>query len=410
MKQIFLFFSFVLIFAIAPQSKVLAQNDCGDNARSYVNANISTNGIRAITGAKMNTALNKIIDAIICRDTLATILQDSVFVEIQEDSILSFTVFGQNFKDTIRITGGGGGTGWGLSGNSVGGFDYIGTNNLQDFRIKVNNVPQGLIDTDGDVYLYGIDTIDSFLEGVDYIMTWSPTGELRRISSDSIADITFRLTQNGLNYTGGNLELGGDIQHPTIINTSENITLFQNDPLSAMGFYPIGSFSDQWVMLTNVGTHIASVNAFKDTTIGNEGIGCSIDINDAMGFYPGKEKTFSNHYDVATNNMSSYWHYKNPATSEQIFFNLDDVTGYTISPFGTGFIDPYAGTSVLLVENTTGNDIFKISPLGKITELLPAYADDAAAGVAGLTAGDVYQTDGTGAAPLNVAGIRMIKQ
>lgn len=44
------------------------------------------------------------------------------------------------------------------------------------------------------------------------------------------------------------------------------------------------------------------------------------------------------------------------------------------------------------------------------TELLPAYADDAAAGVAGLTAGDVYQTDGTGAAPLNVAGIRMIKQ
>lgn len=42
--------------------------------------------------------------------------------------------------------------------------------------------------------------------------------------------------------------------------------------------------------------------------------------------------------------------------------------------------------------------------------VLPAYADDAAAGVAGLTAGDVYQTDGTGAAPLNVAGIRMIKQ
>lgn len=38
------------------------------------------------------------------------------------------------------------------------------------------------------------------------------------------------------------------------------------------------------------------------------------------------------------------------------------------------------------------------------------YADDAAAGVAGLTAGMIYQTDGTGSAPLNVAGILMVKQ
>jgi len=40
----------------------------------------------------------------------------------------------------------------------------------------------------------------------------------------------------------------------------------------------------------------------------------------------------------------------------------------------------------------------------------PAYADDAAAGAGGLGADQVYQTDGTGAAPLNVAGIMMIKQ
>jgi hypothetical protein len=40
----------------------------------------------------------------------------------------------------------------------------------------------------------------------------------------------------------------------------------------------------------------------------------------------------------------------------------------------------------------------------------PAFADDADAGTNGLLAGDLYQTDGTGAAPLNVAGIMMIKQ
>lgn len=41
---------------------------------------------------------------------------------------------------------------------------------------------------------------------------------------------------------------------------------------------------------------------------------------------------------------------------------------------------------------------------------LPSFADDAAAGVGGLTAGKKYVTDGTGAAPLNVAGIIMVKQ
>lgn len=41
---------------------------------------------------------------------------------------------------------------------------------------------------------------------------------------------------------------------------------------------------------------------------------------------------------------------------------------------------------------------------------LSAYDDDTAAGVGGLVAGDRYQTTGSGAAPLNVAGIVMVKQ
>ena len=42
------------------------------------------------------------------------------------------------------------------------------------------------------------------------------------------------------------------------------------------------------------------------------------------------------------------------------------------------------------------------------TNSLPAFADDAAAGA--LTTGQLYQTDGAGAAPLNAVGIVMIKQ
>jgi len=41
---------------------------------------------------------------------------------------------------------------------------------------------------------------------------------------------------------------------------------------------------------------------------------------------------------------------------------------------------------------------------------LPSFDDDAAAGTGGLVAGNVYQTTGGGASPLDVAGILMIKQ
>lgn len=41
---------------------------------------------------------------------------------------------------------------------------------------------------------------------------------------------------------------------------------------------------------------------------------------------------------------------------------------------------------------------------------LQSFADDAAAGTGGLVTGNLYQTNGLGAAPLNVAGIVMIKQ
>ena len=41
---------------------------------------------------------------------------------------------------------------------------------------------------------------------------------------------------------------------------------------------------------------------------------------------------------------------------------------------------------------------------------LDAFADDAAAGVGGIVSGKLYKTSGTGASPLNVAGIVMVKQ
>ena len=56
----------------------------------------------------------------------------------------------------------------------------------------------------------------------------------------------------------------------------------------------------------------------------------------------------------------------------------------------------------------TKNDTVYLSKLNMSD--IPAYDDDADAGANSLTVGDVYQTTGSGAAPLNVAGILMIKQ
>ena len=59
--------------------------------------------------------------------------------------------------------------------------------------------------------------------------------------------------------------------------------------------------------------------------------------------------------------------------------------------------------------NSTGITIDDVNEHITISNL-PAYDDDTAAGVGGLTAGMVYMTTGSGSAPLNAAGILMIKQ
>ena len=59
-------------------------------------------------------------------------------------------------------------------------------------------------------------------------------------------------------------------------------------------------------------------------------------------------------------------------------------------------------------KNFTVQTVLALASSAVIT--LPAYQDEAAAIVAGLSTGQLYQTTGTGAAPLNAAGIVMVKQ
>lgn len=66
-------------------------------------------------------------------------------------------------------------------------------------------------------------------------------------------------------------------------------------------------------------------------------------------------------------------------------------------------------TKADILVDLIANNKFKAEDIVELNGL-EAHADDAAAGAAGITQNQLYQTDGTGAAPLDVAGIVMIKQ
>ena len=81
-----------------------------------------------------------------------------------------------------------------------------------------------------------------------------------------------------------------------------------------------------------------------------------------------------------------------------------------------GVPTPPEGSYYLFVNVFDGQTYYKdwhrvCKPLANVTVVsIPTYADDVAAGLGGLTVGMTYQTDGTGANPLNVPGIMMVKQ
>ena len=66
--------------------------------------------------------------------------------------------------------------------------------------------------------------------------------------------------------------------------------------------------------------------------------------------------------------------------------------------------------NAVLFANDDAVEDFTSNVTGRIMYTLSTYDDDAAAGVGGLIAKQLYQTNGNGAAPLNVAGIVMTKQ
>ena len=100
------------------------------------------------------------------------------------------------------------------------------------------------------------------------------------------------------------------------------------------------------------------------------------------------------------------------AQQDYWYMEADDVN----TPMHIGYDDNGVDTNVITFNKKVGELDGSFNILSGLTSNtlrltnLPSYNDDSAAGTGGLVAGDVFQTTGGGSAPLNVAGILMVKQ
>ena len=101
-------------------------------------------------------------------------------------------------------------------------------------------------------------------------------------------------------------------------------------------------------------------------------------------------------------------------TQGSLFSWTGDTNGNGITIDDTNNEITLQSSGVVRIGSVSGGNNTKIT-IDDVNEQITignikAYDDDAAAGTAGLTAGMVYMTTGSGSAPLNTAGILMIKQ
>lgn len=184
-------------------------------------------------------------------------------------------------------------------------------------------------------------------------------------------------TQNGLSVIGGNTELGGLIIKPTIINLDNHQFLISNSPLGAMGFYPFGTLTEQFVLICSSDDNVYStVNTFKDTTVGNKSIGCGINITDNANI-TGIQMGFQNIYYENTQDFQSYWKYTNSVLNENLFCFLRRDTGFTIEQANQGLSNNFSGETIFNIKDFLNNStFFAATPNGYLTAKLPQYLTD----------------------------------
>ncbi len=144
-------------------------------------------------------------------------------------------------------------------------------------------------------------------------------------------------------------------------------------------------------LLTTIGSQSACTSATTTVLIvsGKTNFGCDINVLNGGGIFSGGTNILDLFSSGSGSNYFTTGGTYNTGSGVLSLF-LNDGNNFNVSGFTTSSGGFTASTMTL-------NNV-------------PAFADDGAAATGGLSVGDVYQTSGAGAAPLNAVGILMIKQ
>jgi len=192
-----------------------------------------------------------------------------------------------------------------------------------------------------------------------------------RIYTESIGSgANSKITQEYTNSTITTDNAGG-LVHSVIVGQGSVETTATDGTISAL--VSVASTTISRVISDGSTTFAGSIDTIHDTALGNNKI----------------------QHNITTSNLTGI-------TSTSMLFETDvntDTSSIVMSIVGNG------NTSMSIEDEKITIDTILLN-----LPNIPAYDDDAAAGTAGLLVGDVYQTTGNGAAPLDAAGIVMIKQ
>ena len=245
------------------------------------------------------------------------------------------------------------------------------------------------------------ETFPALTSGIGIKYLYTNTGGEGKILVDSIKNYIHQFTQNGLTYTSsGNTELGGILNQNTTIELDGYNFFLNSGFLTGNG---TGSgHSNTPFNVSFMGANKPSLQTIISNLSRIDGSGVirssmSLENNSTQ-----KRVDFIMEGDTISGNVFSQWRISDNANASYVDFFADDARGFYIEHLSGLDRDIFTLRNILKYKKRAGNEVLELT--------LPQYSDDADAGANGLSSGEVYQTSGAGASPLNVAGIVMIKQ
>ena len=245
------------------------------------------------------------------------------------------------------------------------------------------------------------ETFPALTSGIGIKYLYTNTGGEGKILVDSIKNYIHQFTQNGLTYTSsGNTELGGILNQNTTIEL-DGYNFFLNSGYFT-GNGTASGHSNTPFNVSFMGANKPSLQTIISNLSRIDGSGVissnmSLENNSTQ-----KRVDFIMEGDTISGNVFSQWRISDNANASYLDFFADDARGFYIEYLSGLDRDIFTLRNILKYKKRAGNEVLELT--------LPKYSDDADAGANGLSSGEVYQTSGAGASPLNVAGIVMIKQ